>query len=136
MEKIAIDIELLKEASEVITSLKDEVSDLRKKADAQDRELNSLKMQIEREKIASALEEKNLVPVEIIEKIKEGSMPDSEYEKYKTLASVDTSLTNYEINSEKTASVIDYKVASDMAVTIRKNDRGEMFLRELQSLKN
>ncbi len=136
MEKIAIDVELLKEASEVITSLKDEVSDLRKKADEQEREINSLQMQIEREKVAISLEEKSLVPVEIIDRIKEGSMPDSEYQKYKTLASMDTSLTNYETTSEKTASIVDFKATSDMAVTVRRNDRGEMFLRELQSLKN
>lgn len=136
MEKIAVDIELLKEASNVINSLKDEIEELRKQAEAQEKEIKSLSMQIEREKIAISLEEKNLVPAEIIERIKEGSLPDSEYEKYKMLASVDTTLINYETNSEKTASVVDFKTASDMAVAIRKNDRGEMFLRELQSLKN
>ena len=134
MEFISVNKDLLKEASDIITNLLEENKNLKLENTSLSKEANNYKGTLEREKIASVLEEKNLVPYEKIVSLKEGNLSIEEVDKLRALANLDTSMisANYEA-VEKTAS--DVSDAYDIGASIRRDHRAQNLLEDLQSLK-
>jgi hypothetical protein len=134
MEFVNVNKDLLKEASDIITNLLEENRHLKSENVSLQRDASTYKNALEREKIASVLEEKNLVPYEKIVSFKEGRLSSDDENTLRSLANLDTTLvtSSYE-PVEKTAS--DLTDAYDVAASIRRDHRAQNLLEDLQSLK-
>jgi len=134
MEFISVNKELLKEASDIIMNLLEENKNLKLEMSSIQKEASNYKGALEREKIASVLEEKNLAPYEKIVSLKEGNLSPDEENSLRALANLDTAIlsTNYEAVEKNASDVSD---SYDVGASIRRDHRAQNLLDELQSLK-
>jgi hypothetical protein len=131
---ITIDINLVKEAYDVVNSLKEELKTLNSKYEEEHKELIALRDLNDREKIASILEEKGLVPYDKIVGLREGKLSKNEVESLKAMAQVDVEYTTSLHTPTKTASD-EFLEASEGARFSRRDLRARKLIEDLESLK-
>jgi len=132
--KVNFEYDLIKEAYDVIQSLKDEVVTLTSELEKTSSELQKHKDSEERNKIASILEERDLVPYEKIVDLREGRLSQSDFESLKNVANAHVDYISSTLSHSKEASLDSYEGLEEATVS-RQEMRARMFKESLENLK-
>ena len=128
--------ELLKEASDIINKLVLQNMELQKANSSMKDELDQYKFDVEREKVADALEEKSLVSYNVLESLRSGNISNDELSKLKLLAENSENLSSFEEdkNASEPAPQNELAKYSFNAIDQRRNDRASDLLEQFNSI--
>lgn len=133
---ITVDLDLIKEANDIVEQMTGEIVSLKEKYASIEKELNEFKEAAEREKIADILDEKSLVPYEKVVAYREGKLSKEENESLKSLAQINVDYISHEHQPTTKTASFDFREASEEASSLRRQQRAERLQEELESLKN
>lgn len=132
---VTIDISLIKEAHDIVSEMKEEIVSLKNQLDVEHKELIQLKNISEREKLASILDEKGLIPYNKVVDLREGKISKEEFENLKNLAQVNLEYATSSHNPTKIASEEFFDTSQGQRVFAREQ-RAQQLFDDLQALKN